>query len=81
MQQMSKCCGVPPSPLVVMVPKEKTCKVNKPALNIFNQYYMNKQQNKNNGYNNTIDFSASSKTAKSMGKDAVSKQSFMLKNT
>jgi len=66
---MSKCCNSPPSPLVVMGPKEKTCKVNKPALNIFNVFNLNKQQNMK--ANNTIDFSPSSKTAKSMGKDAV----------
>jgi len=52
-----------------MVPKEKTCKVNKPALNIFNVFTMNKQQVMK--ANNTFDLSASSKTYKSMGKDAV----------
>jgi len=67
---MAKCCGAPPNPLVVMVPKEKTCKVNKPALNIFNQYNLNKQQVMK--ANNTIDFTTT-KVIKAMGKDAVSK--------
>jgi len=65
---MAKCCGDAPTALVVAAKGDKTCKVNKPALNIFNQYSMNKQQKVK--ANNTIMFD-DSKTMKAMGKDAV----------
>jgi len=68
LKQISKCCDVSPNTLVEMVPKEKTCKVSKTLLNIFNQYNLNKQQVLKG--NNTIDFSLD-KTMKAMGKDAV----------
>jgi len=67
---MTECCQLTVKPLVEMVPKDKMCKVNKPALNIFNQYSMNKQQL--DKMNNTIDFTEK-KTFKALGKDSVNK--------
>jgi hypothetical protein len=76
-QTISKCCQnkIPTLSVASLTgPEIKKCKGNKASLKIFNEYYLNRQQNAK--ANNSLSFS-DSKLTKAFAKDSVSKKNYL----